>query len=195
MESLSAYVSNIIYFVIFTAFVGIIVPHPKYKKYIDLVLGLVLIIIVVEPVGELLGVQAPPINQIFAGVGPADDEDMTELGRYEDMQLEMVRKTYNQYAEKQIRALLSYETRFDIRSAEIMTSDDLGEIIEINILLLEKKSGEKEYRQTLIRVEPVRRISPEAGPDESYAVEIKKMKKIISDFYNLSADNIHISMG
>lgn len=194
MPVLSAYVSNIVYFVLFATFVGIIAPHSKYKQYINMMLGLVLIILVAGPVRDWLGGEVPPVNQIFAGIGAGAGEEITDFSRYEDMQLDMVRKTYNQYAEKQIHALLSGRTRLDIVSVEIIASVDLGEIQEIYAVMKEKEGEKKESGQRLIRIEPVRRSSPDEQPDEPNADEIKSIKKIISDFYNLSADNIHITM-
>ncbi|MDE6357054.1 MAG: stage III sporulation protein AF, partial [Eubacteriales bacterium] len=47
------YIRNIIIFLLFTSFLQIIMPNDRYKNYIQLILGMVLIFIMVKPAKDL----------------------------------------------------------------------------------------------------------------------------------------------
>ncbi len=47
------YVKGIALFLIFSEYIGIILPNPKYKQYYNLVLGLILILIIIKPLIDL----------------------------------------------------------------------------------------------------------------------------------------------
>ncbi len=54
MESIREYARQISLYLIFDSVVGIILPTGKYKKYISLVSGLILILIMVKPINNIL---------------------------------------------------------------------------------------------------------------------------------------------
>lgn len=54
MESIREYARQISLYLIFDSVVGIILPTSKYKKYISLVSGLILILIMVKPINNIL---------------------------------------------------------------------------------------------------------------------------------------------
>ncbi len=54
MTYITSYFRNIIIFLIFMNFIEIIMPSKKYKKYIDFVLGLILISFIVSPIVNII---------------------------------------------------------------------------------------------------------------------------------------------
>lgn len=53
MDWLRSYVKNLILCLIFYMFIEMILPSDKYKKYIDLVLGLILTLAIISPLSNL----------------------------------------------------------------------------------------------------------------------------------------------
>ena len=49
MEAIKEYVAKIVIYVILTSYVGVIFPNNSYRKYIRLVTGAILVMIVLEP--------------------------------------------------------------------------------------------------------------------------------------------------
>jgi len=54
MEEIGDYIRNIAMFLIFSSFVGIIMPGEKYKQYVDLALGIILILVIIAPLGNVI---------------------------------------------------------------------------------------------------------------------------------------------
>lgn len=50
MENIIKYIKDIAVYVILTGFISIIIPNNSYKKYIKLVIGVILVAIVIEPI-------------------------------------------------------------------------------------------------------------------------------------------------
>lgn len=180
---------------IFATFASIIVPNNKYKKYIDMVTGLILIMIISKPIAGILnsGTGQIPFNTLFAGIKGFGNVDVSsaESVDYEKLHSEMLKQTYDELALRQMQSLLDNETKYAILSAEIEASEDLGQIKHISLLLQaveDTRSG-----KPLIWIEPIRIGTGVGSVSNNNDPEIEKIKKIISDFYNLSFDNIHIT--
>ena len=55
MEAFTAYIKTITAFTIFSALVGILLPEGKYRRYAELVLGVMVLGAVLKPLLRLLG--------------------------------------------------------------------------------------------------------------------------------------------
>ncbi|MBR5816885.1 MAG: stage III sporulation protein AF, partial [Anaerotignum sp.] len=55
MEAFTAYIKTITALTIFSALVGILLPEGKYRRYAELVLGIMVLGVVLEPLLRLLG--------------------------------------------------------------------------------------------------------------------------------------------
>ncbi len=200
MSGLFVYVRNILYFVIFMAFADIFLPNKRYKPYISVVMGLVLISLAVKPVSALLGTYVGgnvgrnflPINKLLAVSNEwQDDSD------YALKQREALKGAFDAQIRSQLEAIVAREKKYRLSDFRVTTSDDMSDITSISITI-EEGVAEKTGR-ALIRVEPVM-IAPigatrvQTVRDDTDEPEIKKIKNNISDFYNLSAANINITV-
>ena len=55
METFTAYIKTITALTIFSALTGILLPEGKYRRYAELVLGIMVLGAVLEPLSWLLG--------------------------------------------------------------------------------------------------------------------------------------------
>ena len=55
METFTAYIKTITALTIFSALVGILLPEGKYRRYAELVLGIMVLGAVLDPLLRLLG--------------------------------------------------------------------------------------------------------------------------------------------
>lgn len=58
------YLRNLAMYLIFDAFIGIILPSDKYKKYISLVSGFILILIMLTPINNLFSNSFHKLNMM-----------------------------------------------------------------------------------------------------------------------------------
>ena len=89
IRSLSAYIKIIASFLIFSAFVEIILPDTKFRKYIMMVCGLIMISVMISPVFNF-EIEADDIFDF-----ETDTEDYSEIAeKYDGIRKELVNEIY-----------------------------------------------------------------------------------------------------
>ena len=184
---ISAYAKNILFFIIFIVFAGIILPDDKYKKYIDMVIGLVLVFIIIEPVSGIFakGVFVPG-NDLFAGI---DDSETSDISQFEAAQNKMIKDTLNNQLFAQLKSLLS-EKGYELTFVDFTVSDDFNKIEAVHAVV--SKSPQEAAEKSFIRIEPIT-INPKNLPVGNIS-ETEEIRIIISGFYNIDVGNIFVSM-
>lgn len=198
----SSYIANIAVFLIFMGFIGVILPEGKYKDYINLTLGFILVIIVTAPVIGFLG---GGYSDIFADMSLNYDKNVMSLehSSYDDAQNAMVLSAYEDGLKTQLERVVNMNGTYYFINASFMLGkddDNFGEILSINLELSQKpKTAAK---TPIIRIEPVTvgntlpgfADSGSAGKETEEDEGIKNLRKAISDFYNIVQGNIYINV-
>ncbi len=192
IEDISNYIRNIAFFLIFISFIGIIIPNTKYKSYINILLGFMLVMIMISPIATLIYNKQNPLDRFLLSVNGATKQTTTdELKEFEILQQDMINKTYKANVVEQINSLIKEES-LSISEYEIDFNQNTGQILKLVLNL--KETIIVPTPKPFIRIEPFKvEISPQ-DEDKEEDLQALRVKKIISDFYNMSADNIHISI-
>lgn len=196
MSAISDFVRNIAVFMIFAGFVGVIVPDGKYKGYVNVVLGLILVLLLINPVAALL---RGDLSEVFADMGLRYDRSVINSYVYDDdAQNELILETYRNNLSAQLKRLTAGFTGYEYISSDftVGNGDDFGEILAIKLELSKTGAPQVKTGVPLIRIEPVT-ITGTALPGTTPAPqteddELLDMKKTISDFYNVTSSNIYI---
>jgi stage III sporulation protein AF len=188
MAYISQWLRNLSFFLIFSAFAGIILPNAKYKKYIDLCFGIVLVIIMLAPISDLLDLGEIPVNEFFQGLIGEEAEASDQADEYRDIQWKLVKESFDSQVKAQISGMVE-EQGFEVVSLEIASSGDLSQLTGLRATIRKKGSGARPF----IYIEPVKPASGAGNAASAESSEIKRLKNDISDFYNMSVDNIFIS--
>lgn len=209
MPAFFEFLRNITYYLVFMAVVGVIGPSGTYKKYIALVMGIMLVGMMLDPISMIVSRDIVPMTEIFGNVLPAPlsgispgvfpDED-GNFGWQEDH----LREIFHNQLTNQLSSLIARsKAGAELISAEWETSEDFTYIQRLFIRVRVTDDGfgpnNGSNRVPFIRVEPVR-IAPyqPQEPDDLEEPEepeiSQEIKKIISDFYDMSMDNIHVEI-
>lgn len=189
-----AYIKAIASFLIFYAFVELILPSTSFKKYIRVVLGLMTIVIVLKPI-MIVFAESPEavVESMFSIEQDLDKKILdNEKKNYDAITAQAVMIEYKQGLRKQMADMLLANLNIILVSDNIIvnednTSSEFGNIIEIKLYV-------SEPMEQKIKVDPIH-VSTDTGNEDITQIQAEKIegaKKIISDFYNLSQDNIHI---
>lgn len=188
MDAFFEYTRNISYYLLFMVAVGLLAPSGSYKKYITLVMGIMMIGIVVAPIvriGDMvIGREQVPVTNLFAGI------TAVEIPHQNDYLRDMF---YSQLT-GQAKALLA-DNGFGLVSAEWEAAEDLS-YIHSAWLTVKVLEAEPE-RLPFIRIEPVRVAPYQPLPpseESEEPEETQTIKNLISDFYNMYNSNIHIKI-
>ena len=203
INNLTEYVKSIAVFLLFISFISIIVPESKYKNYINLVMGLILIFIMLTPIFKIIYNGDANINNMVTSMEVEINRAIAEREQniYEGNKKELIIETYKNNLNNQFKQLV--ESRgFNVNDVyiEINNSEEnFGQILSISAELnLEKnKSSNKSIK--IINVERISINNNSKNINTNSQIieesdEIKNLKSYISGFYNLSLDNIYIKV-
>lgn len=181
MSFLYEYIKGIAVFLIFSAFAEIIVPNGKYRGYVRFVIGFILMVIILKPTFEIFGEGGFNFQNRFETIGNDFERAVIENEEkfYDDKQKEAIRKKFVQNLEEQSKKIL--KNICVVFESEFILKNDSLEIERIELVV-----GLDEEEKNFFRIEKKK------NEEEREAEFIKNIKNIISDFYNLSFDNIHI---
>lgn len=193
MEAFSAYIRTIAVFLLLQSFVKLISPNKKYNRYIDFVIGLVLITIIISPISKILAGYTKPFDSLIPKLSyTLSYNEVSDNAYINEEQNKIILDAYCQQLSQQLESLIG-NTEYSLIDSEFLIGQEesnRGEILNIRILVGEKRiSGEKK----LIRIDGVKVKLPNQRT-EAENEEISSIKKLISDFYKLSLDNIYITI-
>ena len=196
MSGLNLYGANIAVILIFTSFLNLVLPGGRYKDYIKLVTGLMVILVIISPVAEFLN--SGGIEGLF---NQAERElSMSITGKekpyYDDGMIKTVMAVYREdIASGLEKKLAEYGYEAESIFIDIDESDENFGLIRGIRLVVSKREVVKEEKSNFIKVDKIR-IEPIGGESRigGDSPEIKTLKNFISGFYNLSVENIYIEM-
>ena len=187
MPAFFEYLRNITYYLLFAALVGLIAPTGKYKKFVSLVMGLIMLALLLQPVRDIVGRQIP-VTEWFAGIMPqADSHATTADDAYAIWRDTYLAAAFQAQLEAQLEGLLE-RNGITMHSADFKYTGDFSRITSIYVTV--SRQEETSRRVPFIRIEPVR-IGQEEAPEDPL---INEVKNLISGFYNLPGTHIHVKI-
>ena len=180
MEELVVWVKNIAIFYIIAALIIQVIPTKKYIPYIKAFLGIVTIILLMKPIGDLFSLEDKLVNNIQSKFNVQMEEDLKRdleiVGQYQrevivSEYLEKMKNQIKEYVEGQgvVYNACNVDLNLDENSETFGTVE--GITLDISVFPLE---GE-DY----------------VDKKGFYEIEIKKY---LANFYNLSERNININI-
>lgn len=209
MNSVYSWVKNIVFFLLIISIVNNLVGDNSYKKYINLVTGMILIILVVSPLTNLFNINEK-IDYYFAkNTFEVDTEDISKkLIKIENEQKASIVKEYKNEIEKQTGELLEkeglYISYFQVTISE--KDDVFGTIEGIDLVANYTVYNEDNVSEPIEKIEIERiEIGENKDNEDSSDIRAKETDKrlsskeihirgLLSDFYNLDVNNINIDI-
>lgn len=205
MSEIYSWVKNIIIFLILTTIITNLLGKSTYKKYVDLITGIILVILVISPLLKLFHLQETLDYYFSANFLMAEAEDINiKFKDVEEGQMNVIFSEYKQEIKKQVSNLLEkenlYVVNFEIIIDDNAASNTFGVLKSMNIVASYDKEDAKVESKTIskIEIEPIeigKKTSSKTGLDRKYlSPEEINVKNLLSDFYNINPDNINISI-
>lgn len=206
MDGILAYVKNIANLLIFVSFVMLILPTEKYKKYINLIMGIAIIAMVIGPVKSLVTKGNYNSDLVMEGIDISFNKAISneEYEYYEKEQMELIMDTYRSNLNSQLDNIIKNKG-YNLLDSQIninLENDRFGEIDEIYMNISKDIDKEKNEAVSAIKIEKIE-VGPKISTKEAFHTDfkaqeeegaIKNLKIYISSFYNLSVDNIYITV-
>lgn len=195
MNMLREWIINILSVIIFVAFIEILVPRSNYRRYINVVIGLLVMIVILNPLIKLLN------GGIYLGTEVAQASNELDYlimknrsNALEHTQKELVLQLYRQDLKKQIKNKIEGATKYFVHNINIIIGEEMeenfGMIKEIEIFLdIKKKEGGNIEIDVSINAKNNNTVKTQSIWISN---EGEKFKKYFSELYNVPSDNIKI---
>lgn len=164
MDTVREWAYSVAAVVVFGTLAETLMPGGAYRKYIHLVLGLILILSMIRPVSSLLGGDTAPGDVLDFGIGYTDSQSRTDY--IENRQREDVINIYVRTLENNIKSRLEtkYGLHGEIISVDVKASadsgGDYGAVEEVSVAVTEKGAAlHSEITETVFSITEAREIN------------------------------------
>ncbi|MDD4111943.1 MAG: stage III sporulation protein AF [Herbinix sp.] len=202
MSEIYEWVRNIVIYLILNTIIMNLLGSSSYKKYISIVSGMILLLIVVSPFLKLLNMDEILDYYLNANIYQADVSDFqNELKLMEDKQKDVVFAGFEDRIREQVANILQDDGLYLYEMEVVVNrdgdSDSFGKIRSLSI-----NAGYLEDEGIPVHMIDIERIVISANKCEDIMESIENLlspleiqiKKRLSDFYNMEQDNINISI-
>lgn len=203
MDIIYDWIRNIVIYMILNTIVMNLLGNSSYKKYVSIVSGMILVIIVISPLLHLMKLDEKFDFYLQANDYNAEASDFkTNLQNMEEKQSDEIFKEYSAKIQKQVNSILMSENiklkTFHLKIDRSTGSDTFGEIINMDITAVynsEAETSAKKHSAPKIEIDKI-----DIGQEQdNTAVDIPSpleisIKNKLSDFYNIKPSNINISI-
>lgn len=192
---INSWLKDIVILFIFISIVDMIVAKGTMKKYIDFVIGLLVIFVVINPFIKLARWNFDLDNAVmkYMEKSPTASSEKIE----EDLD-KSVEKIYSSKISSEIRRLIQENSSYSVNKIdmEIEKGEDFGQIKDVKIQVMEKEPPAKNENTSNIRIKKIETITVGGG----YKKEIiegnkenhKHIKQLLYDNLNIDKDLITI---
>lgn len=203
IEFLTSWIKDIAIVFVIISIIEIMLPNTNMKKYINMIIGFLIIIVIISPFVRLLNKDLDlkkEINKDFKNRLSIYDDENSEFTSTQEQQIEQV---YIKKFEKEIKDLVQENTDYYVEEINIYISkneNEYGGIKDIELILGKNIVKEmEEVEDELISINNIEKVS--IGEQSNILTNIEELeeltdddeiKNIIFENYNISKKNIKL---
>lgn len=205
-QEIYSWIRNIVIYMIINTIIMNLLGNKSYKKYVSIVSGMILVLIVISPLMKLMKLEENLDYFLQSNDFAIEASDFkNELYQMEEKQSSAIFTEYKERIKVQVEGLLQEENvyleSFDITIDRQADSATFGEILKMDIKAYVKQSeqegGKSKKRLQIDEIEiseiAIGKQEVEASKILPSPMEIN-IKNKLSDFYNIEQGNINISI-
>lgn len=183
---------NILTLTIFISILEIIIPKSNMKKYIETVIGLVIIIVIINPFINVLTSNIDIDKEVFFSITKPIKINNDEIS---EKKKKNILDIYSLKVKNDIKEIVEKNSEYEVLNIEleIETNDDeLGKINRTFIKLNKKNLDSKNstIKNIDIKVNSINLSNNLVKQDNNNEVNIEKVKDILKDRYKLQSEDI-----
>lgn len=195
IEFLTIWLKEIVLVFIFISIVELVLPNGSMKRYINMIIGFLIIIVIIAPFVKLIHKDYSFARDLYKNQIEGINFEYSENQELNKIQEEQIKNFYINKIEGEIENLIANTTNYSIEEIKIFINEEdanFGKLQSIELALMDKESVESDNK---IIVKEVKKVS--IGESQETMTEYKelvddKIKKTISENYDLPKEKIEI---
>lgn len=203
MDEIYTWIKNIVIYMIMNTIIMNLMGNKSYKKYISIVSGMILVLIVVSPLMNFMDLEDKLDYFLQTNDFAVETSDFkNDVNQLEKEQRDAILKEYLVKIKDQVAELLSEEglqlEKFDASVDMDTASNTFGSLLGMKLTAnVKQEEGDMKNDSLFIDKIEIDKIGMDEKKDTVEKVpspiEIN-IKTLLSDFYNIEPDNINISV-
>ncbi|HBY21276.1 MAG: hypothetical protein A2Y24_00795 [Clostridiales bacterium GWE2_32_10] len=183
MEYIKLWINNLAMFIVLTILVNVIISNKSYKKYINLILGFVLIVIVLTPINKFLTNSDNFLEDEILKQKNVLDKQELDINRnqIESQKKKAILQIYINNMKEQIENILIQNMGLKLLNVDLKLGESDDEVEEIQSIYI-TVSKNSDYIES-----DINKIGDE--------ILEKRIKTLLKDFYNIDENNIYVQTG
>ena len=194
LSFVSSWLKDIVVLFILISIVELIMPKGNMKRYINLVIGLLVIYTIINPFTKLLKLDFNLDQGVF---NYFQEEDILSSPNFSLQQDELIENLYKDKIIKELTEAVENNANYNIIDISIgitNSKEDYGEIDYINLIV--SKEDIRKNKDKKIAIKKI--VAVDTGNDseienDEESKEISELKDFISSKYSISKEKVDIS--
>ncbi|MCF6465618.1 stage III sporulation protein AF [Clostridium sp. Cult2] len=198
VEFLKVWVKDIAIIFVLISIVEIALPNSNMKRYIDMVIGLLVIIVIITPFIKLIHKDFNMDREVFSNTVNQIKFEYRDNIELSSLQEEQIKKMYINKIKDEIQGHILGSTEYQVEEIIISIYEDeinYGEIKDIDIILKEYIDAE-ESTEALITVAQIENVEIGESKERTKNLQVlqnsEDIVNIINKNYNISKENIKV---
>ncbi|WP_425448601.1 stage III sporulation protein AF [Dethiothermospora halolimnae] len=203
IDFLRAWVSDIVVVVILISFLEIILPKGNMKRYINMVIGLLIIIVLINPFINLLSKDIDIEGEVFKNIVDGQNIEYSNDEELKEIRQKQVIDIYKLSLKKEILSLIKSKTEHSVKAISVKINEDQGSEEFGNLqgveLLIDKGDKKEKGKEKGVNIKEIKRVSVtlDTNVKENKETNLKQydnVRKILSEAYRIPKENINVSI-
>lgn len=198
LDFLRNWVKDIAVMFILLSIVELALPNNNMKRYVNVVIGLMIIIVIISPFIKLINSSFNVEQEIFKSIVEGVQFEYADNSDLQELHERQIKETYINMLKENVKAtidgILEYQVD-DIKISIFEDEDNYGNIRDIEIVMA-PKDGSDSYDEDTIKTIKIEEIKiDDSNKETEKATTFKdgdKIKDILYEKYNVPKDNIKI---
>ncbi len=172
MKEVLNWAGNILFFLVFLTVLENLLPNKKYGRYIRLFTGLVLILLIVQPVARGLNLEERLASSFEAITFQQQADDLSrEIMGIEQQRLQQIMGSYEEAVESDLNAMAE-EMGYVSKGAHVVIEKNVdsqayGSVVRIEMEVMETREGKEEQDDAVQAVNPVELVTIKVTEEET----------------------------
>ncbi|WDV47942.1 stage III sporulation protein AF [Clostridiaceae bacterium M8S5] len=192
-EVLKTWVINIVFVVIFLIMLESLLPNNSFKKYVKIIVGLVLIIVIIRPIVVAIKGDLYITNKCYKQLDAYSEYNIKKDEKYSESQKEYIKETYISIIKNNIAKYVETNSKYKVENIDIKLQDDSNNdnnfnMESLNILLT--NMGHKKSSNEI----NIEKVNININKDNSKTKKIKSesLIKALSSNYGIKESRISL---
>ncbi|WMM26921.1 stage III sporulation protein AF [Tissierella sp. MB52-C2] len=189
---LSSWLKDIVILFILISIAELVMPKGNMKKYVNMVIGLLIIFTIVSPFAKLIKMDFNLDKAVFNYSRSSNSQGESKNNFYAEQE-KQIEKVYKEKLGREVTNLIEDNTDYKVLDIEVEilnTEERYGEIDYLNILLGNEEDGAKN-KISIDNVVPVE-INKNQEHEEISEDSFESLKELIGNSYSVDKDKINI---